>query len=173
MPTETPLDTDELRRMARAPQHYSNYTLAGALHQALDRLEAAEREREVVCYETGHAIKAALDVAHDDCVRAEQAEQRAQAAERERDAILADRDRWRDVAETEHLYTKTAETQAEQASARAERQQDCARDRLAEISGDVLTYEDAFRKLEIACAALRYIAADDPVLAADQEDQTP
>jgi hypothetical protein len=86
MPTETP-DLDELRQMARRPQHYSTYTLAGALHQALDRLEAAEREREVLCYETGHAIKAALDVAHDDCVRAEQAEQRAVAAERERDDL--------------------------------------------------------------------------------------
>lgn len=39
-----------------------------------------------------------------------------------------------------------------------ERMQACARDRLAEVQGDVTTYEDAFRKLEIACAALRYIA---------------
>lgn len=35
-------DLDTLRTMARRPHHYSNYTLAGALHQVLDRLKAAE-----------------------------------------------------------------------------------------------------------------------------------
>lgn len=39
------MDTDTLRQMARSPQHHSNYALSGALHQALDRLEVAERER--------------------------------------------------------------------------------------------------------------------------------
>jgi hypothetical protein len=33
----------------------------------------------------------------------------------------------------------------------------CAHDRLGEIGGDCTTYEDAFRKLEIACAALLFI----------------
>jgi hypothetical protein len=33
----------------------------------------------------------------------------------------------------------------------------CAAERLAEIDGDTLTYEDAFRKLEIACGALIFI----------------
>lgn len=36
--------------------------------------------------------------------------------------------------------------------------QACASDRLDEVQGDVTTYEDAFRRLEIACAALQYIA---------------
>ena len=35
--------------------------------------------------------------------------------------------------------------------------QRCATERRAEISGDCTTYEDAFRKLEIACAALNFI----------------
>lgn len=42
MSTTPPLDLDEMRQMARAPRHYSNYTLAAALHTALDRMEAAE-----------------------------------------------------------------------------------------------------------------------------------
>lgn len=33
----------------------------------------------------------------------------------------------------------------------------CARDRRDEAAGDTTTYEDAFRKPEIACAALRFI----------------
>lgn len=39
-------DLADLRQMARRPQHYSNYTLAGALHTALDRLDVAELERD-------------------------------------------------------------------------------------------------------------------------------
>jgi len=35
--------------------------------------------------------------------------------------------------------------------------QQCAHDRLADISGDTTTYEDAFRKLGIACGALMFI----------------
>lgn len=59
-----PDELDELRRMARAPEHYSSYALSGALHTALDRLGAAERERD--------ELRAAL-----------------RQAEQERDTILA------------------------------------------------------------------------------------
>lgn len=36
----------------------------------------------------------------------------------------------------------------------------CARERFTEIATDTLTYEDAFRKLEIACGALSWIAGN-------------
>jgi hypothetical protein len=36
----------------------------------------------------------------------------------------------------------------------------CASERRAEIVGPTTTYEDAFRKLELACAALRFIEGE-------------
>lgn len=40
------LDLPTLRAMARSPQYHSVYALSGALHQALERMEVAERERD-------------------------------------------------------------------------------------------------------------------------------
>lgn len=83
--TTPPLDLAELRQMARSPQHYSNYTLASALHTALDRLDVAEAERDAAAADYSRACRRSDRWK----LIASRFRDRAQAVEAERDTAQA------------------------------------------------------------------------------------